>query len=599
MAVTKIRGNTQIIDLSINALQLNADSVTESKILNDAVTADKLRDDASVDGNRAVTTNHIRDAAVTNAKVATGIDAVKLADGSVDNTEFQYLNGVTSSIQTQLDDKAHETLNNLTTTAINTSLISDTNNTDDLGSAGINWKDVHAKQLISSTLVTITASSGNVVLDPSGSNTVDVSSARITSLAEPTANTDAATKGYVDSVAAGLDPKESCRAATTAALPAVTYNNGTGGVGATLTADANGALPAQDGITLVVGNRLLVKNQAATLQNGIYTVTVVGDVSNKFVLTRATDQDGSPANEVSGGNFTFVEEGTLNADSGWVVTGDGTLTVGSDPIVWVQFSEAGTIQAGAGLTKTGTTIDVVAGDSSLTVNANDLIVKLDPAGAISLDGGAAGLQVNTGTGIEIDSNSLRISSAAAGDGLGYSAGVLSVNVAAAGGLELFSDSVRIKSDTATTNTIGITTTSNGAGILFNSTSFTDSGSETLALASSVAGDGLALTSGILSVNVDDSTIEIATDTLRLKDAGITYAKTRLVTREVPSGLVNGSNTAFDTANNFTSGSEHVYLNGILQNVGAGNDYVVTDANTITFNTAPQTNDVILISYWRA
>lgn len=164
---------------------------------------------------------------------------------------------------------------------------------------------------------------------------------KLTNVATPTAAGDAANKAYVDSISAGLDPKASVRASTTGALPAVTYNNGASGVGATLTANANGALPAQDGITLLVGDRLLVKNQGAALQNGIYVVTAVGDGSNPFILTRATDQDGSPASEVSGGNFTFVEAGTANEGAGYVVVWDGNVTVGTDPISWTQFSDAG------------------------------------------------------------------------------------------------------------------------------------------------------------------------------------------------------------------------------------------------------------------
>ncbi len=185
----------------------------------------------------------------------------------------------------------------------------------------------------------------NTVIRTTGANAFSADQSmggnKLTNVGTPTSASDAANKSYVDSISAGLDPKASVRAATTAALPASTYDNGTGGVGATLTANANGALAAQDGITLVVGNRLLVKNQASALQNGIYTVTQVGDGSNPFILTRATDQDGSPANEVSGGNFTFVEAGTTQQGSGWVVVFDGNITVGTDSISWTQFSDAG------------------------------------------------------------------------------------------------------------------------------------------------------------------------------------------------------------------------------------------------------------------
>ena len=108
-----------------------------------------------------------------------------------------------------------------------------------------------------------TGADSSVTLAPTGTGTVAVSGKIISGVASPSATTDAANKAYVDSVAEGLDIKGSCVASTTAALAAVTYNNGTAGVGATLTANANGALAAQDGVTLVAAERLLVKNQAA------------------------------------------------------------------------------------------------------------------------------------------------------------------------------------------------------------------------------------------------------------------------------------------------------------------------------------------------
>ncbi len=223
---------------------------------------------------------------------------------------------------------------------------------------------------------------------------VVMTSNKITGLANPTADQDATTKSYVDAIASGLDVKKSVRASTTAALASHTYDNGTAGVGATISADAAGALPAQDGVTLVLNDRLLVKDEGAgtSLENGIYTVTTVGDGSNPFILTRATDADQDA--EVTAGMFTFISEGTANSDKGMVLTTDDPITVGTTTLTFSQFSSQGTIVAGDGLTKTVNTLDVVGGDG-ITANANDITVALD---GTSLAKGASGLKLNiTGT----------------------------------------------------------------------------------------------------------------------------------------------------------------------------------------------------------
>jgi hypothetical protein len=183
---------------------------------------------------------------------------------------------------------------------------------------------------------------------------VSMNSQKITNLATPTLDTDAANKGYVDSVAQGIDVKGSCRVATTAALPTVTYANGSSGVGATLTASAVGVLTV-DGVATVLGDRILVKNQAAQLQNGIYVVTTEGTAGVAFVLTRSTDMDIAAEFPAA---FTFIEAGTANSDSGWVCTTNAPVTVGTTNITFDQFSGAGQITAGNGLTKTGNTLDV-------------------------------------------------------------------------------------------------------------------------------------------------------------------------------------------------------------------------------------------------
>ena len=178
----------------------------------------------------------------------------------------------------------------------------------------------------------------------------------ITSVAvtqDPTSALQLATKQYVDAVAEGLHVHAPSAAATTGTLASitggtVTYNNGTAGVGATLTLSV--ALTVLDGYTLLNGDRVLVKDEATQANNGIYTWATGGTV-----LTRATDFD--TAVEMASGDFTFVSYGTLYANTGWVQTSPVTV-VGTSPVTWIQFSGAGAYTAGTGLTLTGTQFSI-------------------------------------------------------------------------------------------------------------------------------------------------------------------------------------------------------------------------------------------------
>ena len=226
-------------------------------------------------------------------------------------------------------------------------------------------------------------------------------------------------KAYVDATASGLDVKDSCRIATTAALDACTYNNSNG----TLTKNSNGGINDSSGlgqsVTLIATNRVLVKDQASAVQNGIYTVTTVGSGSAVWVLTRATDAD--TAAEITGGTFTFVEEGT-NADNGYVFTHNGSPTLGTTNLTVSQFSGAGQITAGTGLTKSGNTINAGAG-SGITVNANDIQIAANYTGQNTITTlGTIATGVWEGTTVAVDQGGTGLTSYTGGDLLYASGG---------------------------------------------------------------------------------------------------------------------------------------------------------------------------------
>jgi hypothetical protein len=218
---------------------------------------------------------------------------------------------------------------------------------------------------ISGDTISSTATDGNIIIEPNGTGHISVSNAQIKNVAEPTDDTDVATKYYVDAARSGLDVKASVRLATTADI--------------TLS-----GVQTIDTKTTATGQRILVKDQESASENGIYVANDVG------AWTRATDFDTNT--EVTSGAFTFVEDGSVNQNAGFVVT-TKVVDVGTTAIDWTLFSASGTLIAGDGLVKSGYT---------LAVN-------------VASDGG-----------IEINSDSLRLKSSLAGDGLTYADGVLSI-----------------------------------------------------------------------------------------------------------------------------------------------------------------------------
>jgi hypothetical protein len=217
--------------------------------------------------------------------------------------------------------------------------------------------------------ITTTASNKDITLTPHGTGTVVVP-AGYESRAGFTAQS-LVNKSYVDAIAEGLHVHASVKAATTDTLATltggtVTYDNGTSGVGATLTLQ-NALTTLDTTYTVQTGDRILVKNQANTAHNGIYTINAA-----KTILTRAIDFD--TIAEVASGDFLFVQEGTLNSNNGFVQT-EVTTTIGTSAILFEQFSGTGQIVAGAALSKTGNQLDVNVDDSSIQVTGDSLNVK--------------------------------------------------------------------------------------------------------------------------------------------------------------------------------------------------------------------------------
>ncbi len=196
----------------------------------------------------------------------------------------------------------------------------------------------------------------------------------------PQNDLDAANKAYVDGARSGLDVKQSVKYATNATLSAYTHSSGV------LTASGNGAFSIDSAVFTSGdnGTRVLVKNETSSNApyNGIYEVTDAGSASTPWVLTRTTDADSS--SEINPGMFVFVEQGTAWADSGWVLTTDGAITLGSTNLTFVQFSAAGQSIAGNGLTKSGNTIDAVGTTDRISVSADAIDIASTYVGQSSI-----------------------------------------------------------------------------------------------------------------------------------------------------------------------------------------------------------------------
>lgn len=362
--------------------------------------------------------------------------------------------------------------------------------------------------------ISSTNANGNISLNPNGTGTIAVNDSKITGLATPTADTDAANKGYVDAARSGLDVKASVRVATTTAV--------------NIASDLESG-DTVDGIELTTGDRVLVKNQSSGSENGIYVVQETGSA------VRAEDANSSA--EVTSGMFTFVSEGTTNADAGFVLTTNDTITLDTTALTFVQFSGAGQIIAGEAISKTGNQLDVV-------VAANG--------------------------GIEISADALQLKSGVAGDGLTYSSGVIAV-VGTSDRITVSADAIDIASTYAgqsTIVTVGTIATGTWQGTVVGSTyggTGINNGSSTITLGGNLVTSGansLTLTTtGSTNVTVP------TTGTLATLSGSETLTAKTLTNSSI--GSSNPSTAAFTTltANNavtFTAATASTsYTSGTL------------------------------------
>jgi hypothetical protein len=414
----------------------------------------------------------------------------------------------------------------------------------------------------------------NVVINPKGTGSVDVSDARITTVANPSEPQDAANKRYVDEVAQGLKARQAAWVLVDSNLSATYDADGYETGWATLTATDDGAFPTVDGISStelnVVGARILLTGQTNAAHNGLYVVSTVGSESAPWVLRRCGS---CRTSEQIPGSFVFIKLGTTYGNTGWVasVANVTTFVIGQDAITWIQFSGAGTFEAGDGLSLTGTVFSV------------------------NVPGEGAG-------GLEIVADNVQVKSTLAGDGLSYNQGVIAVG-GTTDRISVSSTSIDIstnyvgQSSITTLGTIGtgtwqgtvISPTYGGTGVNNGSKTitlggnFTTSGEHTLTLTTTGNTNVTLPTTGTLATLSGSETI--SNKVITNSSIGSTNPSTAAFTTLTASGLVTLTNAT--EASNLSTAA--VVMSGglaVAKKIFAGGDLVgagPADSNLTGFN----------------